>query len=78
MSVSNLVVQTQSIRRHIMTTVDFITRLFCHVDDVMPNAEKHSQANLYPSEVVTLAILFALKGVGNRAFYRWLERDYKE
>lgn len=60
-----------------MTTIDFITRLFCHVDDAMPNAEKHSQANLYPSEVVTLAILFALKGVGNRAFYRWLERDYQ-
>jgi hypothetical protein len=61
-----------------MTTIDFITQLFCHVDDAMPNAEKHSQANLYPSEVVTLAILFALKGVGNRAFYRWLERDYRE
>lgn len=28
--------------------------------------------------MVTLAILFALKGVGNRAFYRWLERDYKQ
>jgi hypothetical protein len=61
-----------------MTTIDFITQLFCRVDDAMPNAEKHSQANLYPSEVVTLAILFALKGVGNRAFYRWLERDYQE
>ncbi len=31
---------------------------------------------MYPSEVVTLALLFALKGVGNRAFYRWLTRDY--
>jgi len=60
-----------------MTTVDFITQLFCRIDDRMPKTEKHSQANLYPSEVVTLAILFALKGVGNRAFYRWLERDYK-
>jgi hypothetical protein len=61
-----------------MTTIDFITQLFCRVDDAMPNAEKHSQANLYPSEVVTLAILCALKGVGNRAFYRWVERDYQE
>lgn len=60
-----------------MTTIDFITELFCRVDDAMPNAKKHSQANLRPSEVVTLAILFALKGVGNRAFYRWLERDYQ-
>ena len=59
-----------------MTTVDFITELFCRIDDAMTNANKHSQANLYPSEVVTIAILFALKGVGNRAFYRWLRRDY--
>ena len=27
-------------------------------------------------EVVTLGVLHALKGVGNRAFYRWLVRDY--
>ena len=27
------------------------------------------------SEVVTLGVLHALKGVGNRAFYRWLTRD---
>jgi hypothetical protein len=59
-----------------MTTVDFITELFCRIDDAMTDAQKHSQANLYPSEVVTIAILFALKGVGNRAFYRWLRRDY--
>jgi len=25
----------------------------------------------------TLGVLFALKGVGNRAFYRWLVRDYR-
>ena len=61
-----------------MSTIDFITNLFCNVDDAMPEAKKHSQASLYPSEVVTIAILFALKGVGNRAFYRWLKRDYLE
>ena len=61
-----------------MTTEDFIIDLFCRVDDQMPDAQKHSQASLYPSEVVTIAILFALKGVGNRAFYRWLERDYRQ
>jgi hypothetical protein len=60
-----------------MTTVDFITELFYRVDNSMPDAHKHSQASLFPSEVVTLAILFALKGVGNRAFYRWLIRDYR-
>jgi hypothetical protein len=25
---------------------------------------------------MTLAMLFSLKGVGNRAYYRWLKRDY--
>ncbi len=59
-----------------MTTEDFIIDLFCPVGDQRPDTKKHSQANHYPSEVVTLAILFALKGMGNRAFYRWLERDY--
>ena len=61
-----------------MTTIDFITQLFCCVDDKLTqHTQKHSQANLYPSEVVTIALLFALKGVGNRAFYRWVESNYK-
>lgn len=60
-----------------MTTVDFITELFCQVDDAMRNVPKHPQARLYPSELVTLGMLFAIKGVGERAFYRWLARDYR-
>jgi hypothetical protein len=60
-----------------MSTQDFIIELFCRVDDTLPTRPKHSQASLYPSEVVTLGILFALKGVGNRAFYRWLARDWR-
>jgi len=60
-----------------MTTEDFITELFCRIDDAMKGIAKHSQALLYPSEIVTLGVLFALKGVGNRAFYRWLARDYR-
>lgn len=61
-----------------MTTEDFITQLFCRVDDKLTYSDqnrRHRRAKLYPSEVVTLALLFALKGVGNRAFYRWLQRD---
>jgi len=42
----------------------------------MSDLPKHSQASLHPSEVVMLGLLFAIKGVGNRAFYRWIERDY--
>jgi len=60
-----------------MTTVDFIIILFCLIDDAMRDVPKHSQSNLWPSEIVTLGILFALKGVGNRAFYRWVARDLK-
>ena len=60
-----------------MTTEDFITELFCRIDDQMKDITKHPQANLFPSEVVTLAVLFALKGVGDRAFYRWIARDYR-
>jgi len=59
-----------------MPTEDFIIELFCQVDDKMLNAPKHSQAMLFPSEVVTLALLFALKGRGNRAFYRWLKNNW--
>jgi hypothetical protein len=61
----------------LMTTLDFIIELFCRIDDVMRDVPKHRQAKLYPSEIVTLGILFALKGVGDRAFYRWLKRDWK-
>jgi len=58
-----------------VSTDDFIIELFCRIDDAMQDVMKHPQACLYPSEIVTLGILFALKGVGNRAFYRWLSRD---
>lgn len=59
-----------------MTTIDFITELFCKVDDNIHD-DKHPQAKLYPSEVVTIALLYALKGCGQLAFWRWLTRDYR-
>jgi hypothetical protein len=60
-----------------MTTIDFITALFCQVDDHLSGLPKHPAARLWPSEVVTLGLLHALQGGGNRAFYRWLTRDYR-
>jgi hypothetical protein len=60
-----------------MTTVDFIIALFCQGDESMHGLSKHPHAPLWPSEVVTLGGLHALKGVGSRAFYRWLTRDYR-
>ena len=61
-----------------MSIEDFIIELFCRIDDSMYGVKKHSQANLYPSEIVTLGFLFAVKGVGDRAFYRWVKRDLSD
>lgn len=61
-----------------MSDEDFIIELFCRIDDSLKNVPKHGQANLYPSEVVTLALLFALKGGHGRAFYRWLKKNWRK
>jgi hypothetical protein len=59
-----------------MTTPDFIIALFYAVDQEMLEVPKHPEAKRYPSEVVTLALLHAIKGGSTRAFSRWLTRDY--
>src|SRR6266849_6118159 len=58
-----------------MTTTDCILALFCQVADPMPGIPQHPHATLWPSAVVTLGLLHARKGGGNRAFYRWLTQD---
>ena len=55
-----------------MSTDDFIIGLFIRVDSMIGKLPKHPDAHLFPSEVVTLGVLFALKGGQQRAFYRWL------
>jgi len=60
-----------------MSTDDFIIGLFIRVDSMIGHLPKRADAHLYPSEVVTIGLLFALKGVGPRAFYRWLSRNYR-
>jgi len=50
-----------------MPNEDFITELVSRMDDAL-DVKKDKRANLHPSKLVTLTILFALKGVGNRAF----------
>jgi hypothetical protein len=59
-----------------VATVDFLIRLFCWVDERLGPQVKHPQARLWPSELVTIGLLFALKGGSFRSFYRWLARDY--
>ena len=60
-----------------MITIEFITALFYEVDEQLYAIPKHPEAHLWPSAVVTLGLLHALKGVGNQPFYRWLTRDYR-
>src|SRR5918997_7214245 len=59
-----------------MATQDYLIRLFCWVDDRLGPLPKHAQARLWPSEVVTIGLLYTLKGGSFRAFHRWLARDH--
>jgi hypothetical protein len=61
----------------LFNTEEFIIALFCRVDTVTADISKHPQAQLWPSELITLAIIYALKGRGERAFYRWAQRDLR-
>src|SRR5919198_2890830 len=60
-----------------MSTDEIIIRLFCMVDEQLPDVNKRSDAHLYPSEIVTIGLLFTLKGGRFRAFYRWLDANYR-
>jgi hypothetical protein len=59
-----------------MTTEDFISELYYRVDETMKGVPKHPLPSLWPIEVVTLGVLFALKGVSTRAYYRWVTFDW--
>lgn len=60
-----------------MPTDEILIRLFLIVDERLGNIKKRSDARLYASEVVTLGLLFALKGGRYRAFYRWLTANFR-
>jgi len=59
-----------------MSTEERIIRLFCMVDDVIGPVKKRDDAHLHDSEIVTIGLLFSLKGGRYRAFYRWLQANY--
>lgn len=59
-----------------VTQEQFITELFCRVDDLLSKAPEHLQAKLSRSELVTLGLLFALKGVSQHQFYRWIRQNW--
>jgi len=51
-----------------MTTEDIIIHIFYLVDEDLKEVRRVPQTHLYPSEIVTIGILFALKGGHFRAF----------
>src|SRR5246500_988128 len=61
-----------------MTTEDFISELFYRGEEAIPDLPQHPLSHLGPSELVTVGLWFALQGVGTRAFYRWLSRDWRK
>src|SRR3989442_6852423 len=60
-----------------MMTVEFITALFYEVDEQLGAIPTHPEAHLWPSEVVTLGLLHAIRGGGDRGVYRWLAPGYR-
>ena len=59
-----------------LDTEEFIIDLFCRVDHAMAGVPKRSDASLWPGEIATLGVLFALRGTSERAFDRWLRRQW--
>jgi hypothetical protein len=58
-----------------MITVALITALFSEVVEQMSAISTPPEAHLWPSAVVTLGLLHALTGMGNRACSRRVTRD---
>ena len=59
-----------------MNITDFITELYCKIDDALPRTPQHSQAILSLSELVAIGVLWAMKNVKQRPFYHWLKDNY--
>jgi hypothetical protein len=59
-----------------MPTDEILIRLFLIVDERLGNIKKRPDAKLYASEIVTIGLLFSLKGGRYRAFYRWLAANF--
>jgi hypothetical protein len=64
-----------TIKEDSMSAEEILLQIFEIVDQEMLDVNKRSDANLYPSEIVTIGLMFALKGGKYRPFYRWLEAN---
>ncbi len=45
-----------------MSTEEILLRLFLLVDPELADVKKRSDAHVYPSDIVTIGLMFALKG----------------
>jgi hypothetical protein len=59
-----------------LTLTDFIATLFFHVDEAMTDVPKDPRSQLWPSELVTIGVLYVLKAQSQRRFWQWLEANY--
>ena len=59
-----------------MNIADFITELYCKIDDALPRQTPHPQARLSLGELITIGVLHAIKNVKQRPFYHWLKDNY--
>ena len=60
-----------------MTQEEFIADLFIRVDDAMKEIVKDPRAKLWPSELISIGILFVLRGQSQRRFYLWLSSNFR-
>jgi hypothetical protein len=61
-----------------MSTDYIILVLFCTIDEKFAGkVSRKADSLLSVSEIITLGILFALKGYGKRAFHRWISFNHK-
>ena len=59
-----------------MNIANCSAELFCKAYDAITDAPRHSQALRSVSELVTIGILYAVKGASQRVFYPWLKDNY--
>lgn len=62
-----------------MPTLDLIIALYTLVDDRIKATQpfpEHSQQRLSAAELITIGLLYALKGQSQSRFYRWLTGNY--